>query len=150
MKKFEFRLQAVLTLREMKEEQALETYAKSVQDCAAKRAEVVLAAQRLEKLEESLRQKNGEIFTASSRYAFLLNMNASHEDLVRRKKLLKEAEVLRAKRLEEYLDRRHKKEILEKLKGRQKENHLAENRRTEEIEIENNVISRLGGERIAG
>jgi len=150
MKKFEFRLQSVLTLREMKEEQALEVYAKSVQDCAAKRTEMLMAAQRTERLETLLRQNDGDVFSASMRYAFLLTMNASREELAKRIKLLEDAETLRAKRLDEYLDRKHKKEILEKLKHRQEENHLAEGRRMEEIEIESLVISRIGMEKIAG
>jgi flagellar export protein FliJ len=149
MKKFEFQLQAVLTLREMKEEQALEIYAKSVRECAAKRAEVARATARVEHLDLLLRQKSGEVFSASMRYAFILTMKASQEDLVKKTKILEDAEILKAKRLGEYLDRKRKKEVLEKLKEHREENHLAEGRRMEEIEIENLVISRIGRTKIA-
>jgi flagellar biosynthesis chaperone FliJ len=149
MKKFEFPLQAVLTLREMKEEQALEIYAKSVQECATKKEDLIKAMRRTDYLENLLQQKTGEKFSASMRYAYLLSMNSSREEVARRTKLYDDAEKLKAKRLEEFLDRRHKKEIIEKLKSRQKENHLAEGRRMEEIEIEDLTISRHGQAKMA-
>ena len=150
MKKFKFPLQAVLTLRRMKEEQALEIYAKSVQECASKRADLANFTRRADDLENLLRQKNGEIFSATMRMAYLHSLRASREEVTRRAKLLEDAEKLREKRLGEFLDRKRKKEILENLNARQLENHLAESRRTEEIEIEDLVISRLGTAKIAG
>ena len=150
MKKFEFPLQAVLTLRTLKQEQALEIYARSVQDCATKRSEMLSANRRAEDLEHLLDQESGQIFSASMRYAYLKALDASREEVVRREKLLAEAEKLKEQRLNEFLDRKRKKEVLENLSEKQLKEHMAEGFRREEIEIEDMVISRSGAARIAG
>lgn len=150
MKKFEFPLQAILTLRAMKQEQALEVYATSVQDCANKRAEMVSAGRRADDLEKLLGQREGEKYSAAMRQAYLKALEASREEVVRKGKLLEDAEKLKAQRLEEYLDRKRKKEILDNLREKQTQEHLAESYRKEEIEIEDLVISRRGSIKIAG
>lgn len=150
MKKFEFPLQAILTLRAMKQEQALEIYASSVQDCANKRTDMLAAARRADGLEALLCHEEGVMFSASMRQAYLKALEASREDVARREKLLADAEKLKAQRLEEYLDRKRKKEILENLREKQSKEHLAECYRKEEIEIEDLVISRRGSVKIAG
>jgi flagellar export protein FliJ len=150
MKKFEFPLQAVLTLRALKQEQALEIYAKSVQDCATKRSDMILATRRADNLELLLDQKTGTLFSASMRVAYLKALDASREEVVRREKMLEEAEKLKEQRLNEFLDRKRKREVLENLNEKQLNEHLAEGYRKEEIEIEDMVISRSGAARIAG
>ena len=142
MKKFEFPLQAILTLRTLKQEQALETYAQSVQDCANKRSDVTTAERRSANLETLLEQKDGELYSASMRHAYLKALDASREEVRRRETLLAEAEKLKEKRLQEFLDRKRKREILENLRQKQFEEHRAEGYRKEEIEIEDLVISR--------
>jgi flagellar export protein FliJ len=150
MKKFEFPLQAILTLRAMKQEQALEVYAASVQDCANKRTELICAERRSNDLEKLLEQDEGVKFSASMRQAYLKALDASREEVTRREKLLADAEKLKSQRLEEYLDRKRKKEILENLREKQAKEHLAECHRKEEIEIEDIVIARRGSVKIAG
>lgn len=150
MKKFEFPLQAILTLRAMKQEQALEVYATSVQDCANKRTDMLSAERRANDLEKLLSQNEGEVYSASMRQAYLKALDASREDVARKEKLLADAEKLKAQRLEEYLERKRKKEILENLREKQSKEHLAESYRKEEIEIEDLVISRRGSIKIAG
>lgn len=149
MKKFVFPLQAILTLRELKQEQALETYAKSVQDCAAKRSEMVTAARRADSLEALLGQDGGTPYSASMRAAYLRALDASRDEVSRREKILADAEKAKDKNLAEYLDRKKKREILENLREKKTREHLAEAYRREEIEIEDLVISRRGTARIA-
>lgn len=150
MKKFEFPLQAILTLRAMKQEQALEVYAASVQDCANKHGEVISAERRADNLEKLLAQDKGEHYSASMRQAYLKALDASREDVARKEKILADAEKLKAQRLEEYLDRKRKREILDNLREKQSKEHLAECYRKEEIEIEDIVIARRGSVKIAG
>ncbi len=149
MKKFEFSLQAVLTLRALKQEQALEVYAKSVQDCASKRTEVISATRRADGLEKLLEQNDGLVYSASMRHAYLKALDASRDEVLKKEKILAEAEKLKEKHLAEYLDRKRKKEILENLREKKSKEHLAEAYRKEEIEIEDLVISRQGAAKIA-
>lgn len=150
MKKYEFPLQAILTLRAMKQEQALEVYAASVQDCANKRSDMLSAERRADDLEKLLRQGEGEKFSASMRQAYLKALDVSREEVAHREKLLADAEKLKAKRLDEYLERKRNREILDNLREKQTKEHLAECYRKEEIEIEDLVISRRGSIKIAG
>jgi flagellar export protein FliJ len=149
MKKYQFPLQAILTLRAMKQEQALEVYARNVQECAVRRSKVIAATRRADDLESVLSQKEGVVFSASMRGAYLRALDASREDVVRHQKSLDEAEKEKEKSLAEYLDRKRKKEILEHLRDKQMKAHLAEGYRKEEVEIEDLVISRAGITRIA-
>ena len=150
MKKFVFPLQAILTLRELKQEQALETYARSVQDCAAKRSDMLSAARRADSLEKLLSQDSGARYSASMRSAYLKALDASREEVSRREKILSDAEKLKEKNLADYLDRKRKKEILENLREKKQHEHLADGYRREEIEIEDLVIARRGAMKIAG
>jgi len=149
MKKFVFPLQAILTLRELKQEQALETYARSVQDCAAKRSDTLTASRRADSLEKLLAQDTGALYSASMRSAYLKALDASREEVLRREKILAEAEKLKEKNLADYLDRKRKKEIIENLREKKSREHLADAYRREEIEIEDLVISRRGAAKIA-
>jgi flagellar export protein FliJ len=149
MKKFAFPLQAILTLRELKQEQALETYARSVQDCAAKRSEMLVAARRTDSLEALLGRDDGAPYSASMRSAYLRALDASREEVVRKEKVLSDAEKAKDKNLVEYLDRKRKREILENLREKKARTHVTESLRHEEIEIEDLVISRRGTVRIA-
>jgi len=142
MKKFEFPLQAVLTLRALKQEQALEIYAKSVQDCAAKRSSMLVAARRADDLERLLSQNDGTPFSAAMRHAYLKAFDEARDEVLRREAVLAEAEKVKEKHLGEFLDRKRQKEILEHLREKQIKEHMAEGYRKEELEIEDLVIAR--------
>ena len=142
MKKFQFPLQAILTLRMLKQEQALEVYAKSVQDCAVKRGEMIGASRRADSLEALLEYGDGALYSASMRQAYLKALDASREEVKRCEGILAEAEKVKEKNLSDYLDRKRQREILEHLREKQLREHLAEGYRKEEIEIEDLVISR--------
>ncbi len=144
MKKFQFPLQAILTLRGLKQEQALEAYAISVRDCADKRADVLSASRRSEDLERLIGADGEGRFSASMRHAYMKALDESRLELARRNKLLEEAEQVKERKLAEFLDRKRQKEILEHLREKQHKEHLAEGFRKEEIEIEDIVIARSG------
>ena len=150
MKKFEFPLQAILTLRALKQEQALEAYATSVKDCADKMTDALAAERRADNLERLLSPDTGEKFSASMRSAYLKALDVSREDVAHKRKLLEAAETLKSQRLDEYLDRKRKREVLENLREKRSKEQLAEAYRKEEIEIEDLVISRRGSMKIAG
>jgi len=142
MKRFNFPLQAILTLRALKQEQALEIYAKSVQDCAAKRTTMLAAARRADDLERLLSSDDGAPFSAAMRHAYLKALDEVRDEVTRHENVLAEAEKLKEKHLGDFLDRKSQKEILEHLRERQIKEHMAEGYRKEEMEIEDLVISR--------
>jgi flagellar FliJ protein len=142
MKKFQFPLQAILTLRSLKQEQALEVYAKSVQDCALKRTEMLSATRRADDFEAILSSGSGTTYSASMYGAYLNALDASREEVKRLEGVLANAEKVKDKNLAEYLERKRQREILEHLREKQLKAHLAEGYRKDEIEIEDLVIAR--------
>lgn len=149
MKKFEFPLQAILTLRSMKQEKALEIYAKSVQDCADKRSQMMNASRRMDDLEKLITTDGSGRFSPAMRQAYMSAFDHAKVELEKREKALEQAEKEKDKHLAEFLDRKRQKEILEHLKEKQLEEHLAESYRKEEVEIEDLVIARRGAVRSA-
>lgn len=149
MKKFQFPLQAILTLRSMKQEQALEIYAKSVQDCADRRKEWLSASRRREDLEKLIGGESSGRFSASMRLAYMKALDEARLEIARRQEALQKAEEAKELRLAEFLDKKRQKEILEHLREKQLKEHLAECYRKEEIEIEDMVIARSGMARTA-
>ncbi|MBN1404013.1 MAG: hypothetical protein JW942_06050 [Opitutales bacterium] len=144
MKKFQFPLQAILTLRGLKQEQALELYAKSVRSCADRRGELIGATRRMENLEKLISEDGSARFSASMRQAYMKALDEARDETQKREKALEEAEKIKDKQLAEFLERKRQKEILEHLREKQLKEHLAESYRKEEIEIEDLVISRSG------
>jgi len=149
MKKYQFPLQAILTLRALKQEQALEVYAKSVQECATRRTQMISATHRADNLERLIAVDGDNRFSPSMRHAYMKALEVAREEVTHCEKSLSEAEQTKETHLTEFLDRKRKKEILEHLREKQFKEHLSEGYRKEEIEIEDLVISRRSIARIA-
>lgn len=145
MKTFHFPLAAVLTLRKMKQEQALETYAQAVQDCVQKRNAVLAATRRADDLTLLLMQGEGRRFSASMQQAYLSALDAAQAELAHLEKVLALAEQQKELQLKEFLDRKRKTEVLELLREKQQQEHHREEYRKEEIEIEDLVMARRAG-----
>jgi flagellar export protein FliJ len=142
MKKFQFPLHAVLTLRRMKQEQALEAYAQAVQECVQKRNEVLSATRRADDLTLLLTQPEGQTFSARMQQAYLSALDAARTEVKQLEQALTRAEQQKDAQLKEFLDRKRKAEVLEHLREQQKHNHLREEYRKEELEIEDLVMSK--------
>jgi flagellar export protein FliJ len=142
MRPFRFPLEAVLKLRRMKEEKALEEYAASVNRSMELRTELLKATQRQGDVAAMVEGARGMRFSASSQQAYSLAMHAAREEVEKTRRKLAQANGEKARLLNLYLETRRNAEVLQNLRAKQADKHRLESLRKEEREIEEMVMAR--------
>lgn len=142
MRPFRFPLEAVLKLRRMKEEKALEAYAQSVNRTMEARASLVKATTRQTEIADMVQNARGQRFTATTQQAYSLALHAARDEAEACRRSLAEANAEQSRRLAAYLETRRQAEVLQKLRANQAERHRLDNLRREEREIEEIVMAR--------
>lgn len=143
MKRFEFPLRAVLTLRKLNQEQALEAYAAAVSEFNAAQDTLAKATSQMEQLTRQLGQQMGDRFSGAMRETYMRALEASRAEAEALKVQLEQAASKRDLRLKEYIEQKRKVEIISHLKDKQEAAHTAAELRKEELEVEEIVVSRL-------
>lgn len=143
MKKFSFPLQAVLTLRKMRQDDAMRAYAESMQAHAKKEQEFQLAHLEVDSLIGMLNQPAGSTFSAMDQSAKLAALSSAREQLEKKSEELREAKKLLEERLKAFRTARHEAELLGRLREKQFRTHLNQNTRQEELELEELALARV-------
>lgn len=142
MKPFTFPLEAVLTLRKLEEERALEAYASAVHKCVELRGRSERAGQRQRYLNELIGQQRTHTFSANLQEAYATALDEARDETERTLRDLADAEQQKGERLRDFLLAKQKAEILERLRDKKRRVHHTEEQRREEIMIEDLTISR--------
>ncbi|MGB0371216.1 MAG: hypothetical protein ACPGN3_07660 [Opitutales bacterium] len=144
MRSFKFKLESIKKIRESEEKHALDEYAKAMQRRHSQEL-------RIEKLEQDLRDAEGEIVARRKRTLCAGDLHADRNaTMAIRLQLESTRKELEAALQEEdasrdvFLEAKSNREILVRLEDKHKLDFEKEERRKEEIEIEDIVVSRHG------
>lgn len=143
MKKFTFRLESVLTLRNWEEQRAKTAFGKARQDELLIKQSLAESEKRIEADMKALRGGADQTVPAGERALRWRHLVAQDEERLRLVDGLKGARQICEKSRKVLIDAHRRVRILEKLKARQEQTHLAEMRRIEEREIEELIGARL-------
>ena len=142
MKKFQFRLEALLTLKESKKEKALEAYALALK----KRQDLQIAYENkqntFETLGSNIASARQQPFAPSTQLSFFQNYLRQKDSLEKQKQDLQTASTEEKSRLNEFIQKKKDCDVLAKLKGKKKQQYFADSLRAEEKQIEDIVNSR--------
>lgn len=142
MRPYKFPLEAVLKLRKMKEEKALDVYAASVNKCIEKRRQLVMAERRHNELTHMVVQGRSNRFSASMQGAYNAALDLARKSIKDAEKAVEQSEREKAGNLKQFLDLKRSAEVLVNLRSTQKEAFEREQQRKEEIEMEDLIMSR--------
>jgi flagellar export protein FliJ len=141
MKQFRFTLEAVLTLRKMEQEKALEAYAESVSRCLQLRTAVLSAHRRQADLARLLDATRENLFSSAIQEAYLQSMEVARQQAEQLQKNLDTAENEKESRRQFFLSAKRRVDILLNLKDKKKQTYLRETQRNEEKAVEDLVIA---------
>jgi len=142
MRPYKFPLEAVLKLRKMKEEKALDVYAASVNKCIEKRRQLVSAERRHGELTQMVIEGRSTSFSASMQGAYNAALDLAKSSIHDAEKSVEESEREKAGNLKQFLDLKRSAEVLVNLRSTQKESFEKDEIRKEEIEMEDLIMSR--------
>jgi flagellar export protein FliJ len=142
MRPYKFPLEAVLKLRKMKEEKALDVYAASVNKCIEKRRQLVIAERRHNELTQMVLNGRSSSFSASMQGAYHAALDLAKTSIGDAIKAVQKSESEKAGNLKQFLDLKRSAEVLVNLRSTQREAFEHEQQRKEEIEMEDLIMSR--------
>lgn len=143
MKKFIFRLESVLTLRNWEEQRAKTAYGKARQDESLIAQSLAESEERIEADMKVLRGGGDQKLPAGERALRWRHLVALDQERLRLAEGLKGARQICEKSRKVLIDAHRRVRILEQLKSRQEQAHLATMRRAEEREIEELASARF-------
>jgi len=142
MRPYKFPLEAVLKLRKMKEEKALDVYTASVNKCVEKRKQLVSAERRHNELTQMVVKGRSSSFSASMQGAYNAALDLAQKSIHDAEKAVEKSESEKAGNLKQFLDLKRSAEVLVNLRSTQKSAFEQEQQRKEEIEMEDLIMSR--------
>jgi flagellar protein FliJ len=143
MKRFQFRLDSVLTLRNWEEERARTAYAFAMQQERRLLEQIKELEQRMEAAMAGLRPSDHATIAAGERATKWRHARALERERADTQQKLASARRIREQKMKLLLDAHRRVQVLENLKTRQKQAHLTEMRQREEREIDDFVIARF-------
>ena len=143
MRKFTFRLESVLTLRNWEEQRAKTAYGKARKDELLLTQSLAESEEQIEADMKALRGGTDQKLPAGERALRWRHLVALDEERLRLVDGLRGARQICEKSRQVLIDAHRRLKILEQLKSRQEQTHLAEMRRAEEREIEGLVSARF-------
>jgi flagellar protein FliJ len=143
MKAFHFRLESVLTLRNWEEERARIAYGLALQQERKFAGQLRAAEARVEEDMALLRRGESDRVPAgerTSRWRHLLLLERERSDTAQK---LQTARRIREQKMKLLIDAHRRVQVLDTLKTRQKQAHVAEAQRREERDLDELVSSRF-------
>jgi|GEM_PF-2520261 len=142
MRPYRFPLEAVLKLRKMKEEKALDEYAASVNKCLEKRTALLAAVNREENLMQMVLEGRRGAFSPKMQSAYNAALDDARKSIRTAEKAVNESERQKEKKLTLFLELKQEAEVLVRLRKQQKVAFEKEQLRKEELELEDLIMSR--------
>lgn len=144
MKKFRYRLEPVLTLRNWEEERARTAYSQALRQ-ETRFVEALRAIQARIDADLATWRKEGDATTLpasehTQRWRHLQALERERNDIAQK---LASARRIREQKMKLLIDAHRRVQVLDTLKTRQQQAHIAEARRREERELEEIVTSRF-------
>lgn len=136
MRKFVFSLEALLKLRRMKEEEALEAYAEAVNATLAAKGRLLDSERRERELQSLMEVARTGSFSPSMQAAYADALGVARSETVKRGKVCEEATAKEEEQLGELLTRRREAEQADRLRTRLEERHNAAEAKAEENMLE--------------
>lgn len=139
MKRFRFRLEAVLSIRDLAERRARERFGLSQQKVTDAAQALLLARHRRAELGESLANARTGCFRAADQAGGMAALRAAERGEIDATRLLVEAEIARDRVREEWLFARRRLQVIERLEERARQAH-----REAADKAEQNLLDELG------
>lgn len=139
MKPFQFRLDAVLMLRESEKQDAYQAYGYAIRKRRALEAACRRVSDELHELRRQISALRASVFPASLQPHFFSALQDKEERLNSLLKQLARAEQTEQEKLDAFLEAKARVDILEKLKSKRRQAHFREAFRQEEKAIEDLV-----------
>lgn len=142
MKPFNFRLDAVLMLRESERQGAFEAYGIAIRKRQKLEDACRATSQSLHDLRKRIAELRASVFPASLQPAFMSELQDGEETLQNQLKQLARAEQIEQEKLNTFLEAKSRVDILEKLKHKRQDAHRQAAFREEEKELDDLVSLR--------
>lgn len=142
MRRFQFTLAAVLTLRESEQEKALEAYAEAMQRRVQAEETCARGQARLGHLQDAVASGRTARFPATEQQAFFQSLLDAEAQLRHSRSLLRREEANERQKLRELLLAKGKVDVLNKLKEKRQQAHEFEEVRLQEKEIDDMISAR--------
>ncbi|MEJ6950216.1 flagellar export protein FliJ [Natronospora cellulosivora (SeqCode)] len=142
MKKFKFKLNKVLEVRELEEEEAQNKLLAEQKKAREIESNIISLEKSQEKLYQSIRDSEGKSMQENIAYRNFIQNNRQKIKETERTLLIQEQEVFQSR--ENYLEKKKKKEVLEKIKEKEYKKYYTEFLIKEQKELDEMALNMKG------
>ncbi len=150
MRTFNFKLKALLRLKETKREQSLVKFAHSVKEVQRLEEDLVSAQKRLDSVLGILHDRQKGAFRSDQIEALQSSLALERENLSQVQTLLNRAKEMQSSRRKIFMDHDSQCKAVDRLQEKQKEEHYFNENKKEQLELEDVIGSRFLFQRING
>ena len=150
MKSFNFKLKALMRLKESKREQALTYLAHAIKEVQVSEEKLGVAHDKYQKVVELLGDRQKGTFRSDEIEALQSSLFIERENVAKAELQLKQAQELEAARRKIFLDQDSQFKAIDRLREKQREEHFSVENKMEQAELEDVIGSRFLFQRING
>ena len=150
MKSFNFKLKALLRLKESKREQALTNLAHAIKEVQVSEEKLGVAHDKYQKIVELLGNRQKGTFRSDEIEALQTSLFIERENVAKAELQLKQTQELEAARRKIFLDQDSQFKAIDRLREKQREDHFSVENKMEQAELEDVIGSRFLFQRING
>ena len=150
MKSFNFKLKALMRLKESKREQALTNLAHAIEEVQVSEEKLGVAHDKYQKVVELLGIRQKGTFRSDEIEALQSSLFIERENVAKAELQLKQAQELEVARRKIFLDQDSQFKAIDRLREKQREEHFSVENKMEQAELEDVIGSRFLFQRING
>lgn len=148
MRTFNFKLTALLKLKEAQREQALVQFASSIKEVQKLEAKLAISQNKLDSVLSILHDRKKGTFRSDQIEALHSSLMVEREKLYKNKISLNQAKEMQVSRRKIFLEKDSQYKSIQQLQEKQKEDHYFNENKKEQLELEDIIGSRFLFQRI--